>query len=291
MTKTVIVVSGLLAAFFIVSCENKGPENVTDKKMAAVINGSTENELLSVSGNVLEVADGKEFTYIKIETDAGEKWAAVPLTEVKVGEAIKITGGEILNNFPSKSLGRTFPELIISMSVEGKPSKVTKGPSSASPHGSFPAQQPQKQAADSFASAMQAERGQVAVRQTEIDPGMIGSSKAIVPFIELKVKKAAGKNGYTVGELFEKGLALNGQKIKVRGQVVKVSMNIMQRNWLHIQDGTGNTQKNTHDLVVTTSAVPQKGSIVVVEGELHANRDFGAGYSYPVIVENAVISE
>lgn len=292
MKKTVIVFSGLLAVFLMVSCENKGsgPESATSEKMAAP-HGTVEKEFVSVAGKVLEVADGTEFTYVKIGTAAGEKWVAVPLTDVAVGEEIKISEGEVLINFPSKTLGRTFPELIVAMGIEGKSPKTAKGNDLVDPHGNPPEQKIQSKTSDSFAAAMQAERGQMAAQQPDFDPALLGSNKAIVPFVELKIDKATGKNGYTVGELFEKGEALNGKKIKVRGQVVKVSMNIMKKNWLHIQDGTGDTLKNTHDLVVTTSAVPQKGSIVVVEGELHAKRDFGAGYSYPVIVEDAMISE
>lgn len=293
MNKTVIILSGLLAAFLMVSCENKGtgPESATSEKMSAAPHGTVEKEFISVAGKVQEVNDGTEFTYLKVETGAGEKWVAVPLTDVAVGEEVTISEGEVLNNFPSKSLGRTFPELIVAMGVEGKSSKRVTSNIPADPHGSLSEQTAQSKTNDSFAAAIQGERGQVAVQQQTVDPALLGSNKAIVPFVELKVDKAPGKNGYTVGELFEKGEALNGKKIKVRGQVVKVSMNIMQKNWLHIQDGTGDTLKNTHDLVVTTSALPQKGSIVLVEGELHAKRDFGAGYSYPVIIEDAMISE
>ena len=46
---------------------------------------------------------------------------------------------------------------------------------------------------------------------------------------------------------------------------------------------------NSHDLVVTTMADPKLDSIVVVEGTLHANKDFGAGYKYKVIIEDAKI--
>jgi hypothetical protein len=86
----------------------------------------------------------------------------------------------------------------------------------------------------------------------------------------VKVEKSDAQNGHTVGELFAKAASLNGQKVTVKGQVVKVSPNIMGKNWHHIQDGTGDPATNTHDLVVTSSAIVQKGSIISFEGVLAA---------------------
>ena len=110
-----------------------------------------------------------------------------------------------------------------------------------------------------------------------------------VPFSKQKVEKSTAQNGYTVGEIFEKAASLNKQKVTVRGQVVKVNPNIMGRNWLHIQDGTGDPAKNTHDLVVTSADIAEKGDIISIEGTLAADKDFGFGYKYDVIVEDAVL--
>ena len=116
-----------------------------------------------------------------------------------------------------------------------------------------------------------------------------GSTRAIVPLIGAKVEKSTAENGYTVAELFAKAANLNNQKVTVQGQVVKISRNIMGRNWIHLQDGTGDPMKNTHDLVVTSSALVEKGTVVSLEGVLAADKDFGAGYRYEVIIEQAVI--
>ena len=112
---------------------------------------------------------------------------------------------------------------------------------------------------------------------------------AAVPLSNLKVEKSTAQNGYTVAELFEKAASLNNQKVNVKGQVVKVNPDIMGRNWLHIQDGTGDPAKNTHDLVVTTADIAEKGDIISIEGTLAADKDFGYGYRYNVIVEDAVL--
>jgi aspartyl/asparaginyl-tRNA synthetase len=94
-----------------------------------------------------------------------------------------------------------------------------------------------------------------------------------------------------VGECFEQAKNLNSKTVRVRGKVMKVSRMIMGKNWLHIQDGTGNPLKNEHDLVVTTADEPAVDAVVTVEGTLNANRDFGAGYKYEVIIEDAKVEK
>ena len=65
----------------------------------------------------------------------------------------------------------------------------------------------------------------------------------------------------------------------------------MGKNWLHIQDGTGNPLKNQHDLVVTTAEDAEEGKVITIAGTLAFERDFGAGYKYEVIVEDAKIEQ
>jgi len=101
-----------------------------------------------------------------------------------------------------------------------------------------------------------------------------------------KVERAPG--GKTIAEIFAGKDALAGKPVAVRGNVVKVNNGIMGRNWIHLQDGTG--AAGTNDLTVTTSATAAKGDVVVVRGNVVINKDFGAGYSYPVLIEDAAIA-
>jgi hypothetical protein len=112
-----------------------------------------------------------------------------------------------------------------------------------------------------------------------------------VPLTKLNVEKSTAQNGYTVGELFEKAASLNKQKVTVKGKVVKVNTNIMGRNWIHIQDGTGDLATNTYDLVVTSADNAEIGAIISIEGTVAADKDFGSGYRYNVIVEDAVLTK
>ncbi|MGW8313899.1 MAG: nucleotide-binding protein, partial [Desulfuromonadales bacterium] len=75
---------------------------------------------------------------------------------------------------------------------------------------------------------------------------------------------------------------------KVRGKVVKFSPQIMGKNWIHIQDGTGEAGSN--DLTVTTNTTANVGDTVVISGTLTADKDFGYGYQYSVLVEDAEVA-
>lgn len=108
---------------------------------------------------------------------------------------------------------------------------------------------------------------------------------------KIKVDKASAANAYTVSEIFAKGAALNGKQVVVRGEVVKVASGIMDRNWIHLQDGTGDEKQKTHDLVITTDDMAQVGDVVTVTGTLAKDKDFGGGYKYGVIIEKGSVKK
>jgi hypothetical protein len=100
---------------------------------------------------------------------------------------------------------------------------------------------------------------------------------------------ARAEGGRTVAELFAEKDALAGTSVTVRGKVVKTNAMIMDRNWLHVRDGSG--AEGTNDLTVTISAeLPQVGDTVVVTGQVTLDKDFGMGYRYPVIIEDAEVT-
>ncbi len=111
------------------------------------------------------------------------------------------------------------------------------------------------------------------------------------PSADVKVDKATGKDAYTVAEIYAKRAALDKKKVSVRGKVTKVSAGIMDRNWIHLQDGSGDPAKGTHDLVVTSGDAPKVGDVVTARGTLAKDKDFGSGYLYSAIVEGANIGK
>ena len=111
------------------------------------------------------------------------------------------------------------------------------------------------------------------------------------PAGSIKVDKATGPDAYTVEEVHAKGAALDKKKVTVRGKVIKVSTGIMNRNWIHLRDGSGDPAKGTHNLVVTSEDSPAMGDVVTASGTLAKDKDFGSGYRYAVILEQASIKK
>jgi len=105
----------------------------------------------------------------------------------------------------------------------------------------------------------------------------------------IKVEKAKGADGYTVSEVYEKSGKLDKKTVVVRGKVVKVSKGIMGKNWVHLRDGSGDAGKGTNNLVFTTQDEPKVGDVVTAKGTLYKDKDFGAGYLYKAIVEEATV--
>lgn len=119
---------------------------------------------------------------------------------------------------------------------------------------------------------------------------MGSKGSVIIPTEKIEVEKASGPNAYTIGEIYKNKDSLDKQKIVVRGKVVKVSADIMGKNWIHLQDGSGNPKNGSHDLVVTSQDLPSVGDIVTISGILYKDKDFGHGYKYDVIIEDASIT-
>lgn len=92
----------------------------------------------------------------------------------------------------------------------------------------------------------------------------------------------------TVAQLLADTAALKGNAIRVRGTVVKFNANVFGRNWIHLRDSSPGSPDN--DITVTTPQTAKVGDIVLAEGALSVNKDFGAGYAYPAIVEDAKIT-
>lgn len=113
-----------------------------------------------------------------------------------------------------------------------------------------------------------------------------GSKGSVVsPTEKISVEKASGPNAYTVAEIHHQKGKLDGKKVVVRGKVTKVASGIMDRNWVHLQDGSGDAKKGTHDLTVTSQDLAAVGDVVTAAGTLRKNKDFGGGYQYEVIME------
>lgn len=91
----------------------------------------------------------------------------------------------------------------------------------------------------------------------------------------------------TIAGLYTNKNKYDGKVIKVRGEVTRYNPDIMDRNWVHIQDGT--KSGSNFDLAITTPDRVRVGDVVTFEGKITLNKDFGAGYFYSVIMQNAKV--
>jgi hypothetical protein len=97
------------------------------------------------------------------------------------------------------------------------------------------------------------------------------------------------KGGISISDLYKNPSGYNGKIVKIRGVVVKYNKEIMKKNWAHIQDGTEYSGK--YDLTVTTADSVEIGNTVTFTGIINLNKDFGYGYAYDVIMEDAKASD
>lgn len=194
--------------------------------------------------------DSGGYTYVRLQAGGKDDvWVAAPQFDAKVGETISVSLDMAMQDFQSKTLNRTFPLLYFVQEV---------GRNGQPPSGGGPAAAP---------ALMNSHGAAVAAATVE------------------KIDPPAG--GVSVADVFAKKAALSGKTVTVRGKVVKFNGGIMDRNWLHIQDGSGKADAHDNDLTITTDDAASVGDVVTVTGTVGTNKDFGAGYAYNVIVEKA----
>jgi hypothetical protein len=116
-------------------------------------------------------------------------------------------------------------------------------------------------------------------------------AKAAVAEPDAKVAKATGANARTVAEITGKPADLKDKPVLLRGKVVKYNPSIMGKNWAHLRDGSGSAKDNTNDVLVTTKEQVKLGDVVTVKGVVRTDKDFGAGYTYKVLIEDATVQK
>lgn len=203
-----------------------------------------------VKGKVLEVKDVETYTYLRLQTKDGETWAAVAKTAVKKGAEVTIENVMIMNNFESKSLKKIFPTIIFGNLSPAEVSTASSGKNTA-----------------------------IAIAPSA---SVNGASIDIVA-------RASGANAWTVAEIVLKSAELKDKPVIVRGRVVKYNPEIMAKNWIHLRDGSGSAANNNNDILVTTTSSAKVGEVLTVKGVVRTDKDFGAGYAYKVLIEDATI--
>lgn len=215
-------------------------------------------------GRVVETMDSGGYTYVLVDDGSHKIWAAAPKSTVTVGETVIVPKGVVMKSFRSNTLGRDFDWILFVANI-GRPG--TEQPDAA---GERPAGHPSPAGLPSPPSGHPTIKGKSAPAEVDLSG----------------IEKADG--GQTVEEVFTRRADLTGKKVLVRGKVVKFTSQVMGTNWIHLRDGSGG--EGTNDLTVTTKTKVAVGDTVTVSGVLAVDKDFGAGYSYNAIVENADVT-
>lgn len=209
------------------------------------------------SGKVIETLESAGYTYVRVDTGGAQHWAAAPQFVVEVGDTVSVGNAVPMRNYHSKTLDRDF--------------EVVYFTGDARVHGESPA-------ASGNLSALPKGHPPVTGHGSPAQPAPL--------FDFSDINKADG--GKRISEIYRDKARLNGKEVAVRGRVVKMNANIMGRNWIHIQDGTG--EKGGNDLTVTSTNRAKAGDVVLVTGKVTTDRDFGGSYQYSIIIEDAKIT-
>jgi hypothetical protein len=203
---------------------------------------------------VKEVVQTSSYTYVRVSEANNEYWCALNKSEVATGKTFYWLKGWEMNQFHSKELNKTFASIFFLESLTDAPPV---------------------QAENSIPENM------------AIENPATGGSMPGRQFVKEKerIKLEKAKDGITIAELFANKQIYNGKVVKIRGEVVKISPAIMDRNWIHIQDGT--KEGANYDLTITTLDSTSIGNVVIAEGIISLDKNIGAGYNYEVLMENA----
>lgn len=199
-----------------------------------------------------EVIQTSNYTYLKVSDNGAENWIAVTRQEAAAGEVYYYDQALEMKNFNSKELNRTFETIYFVQGLSKEPIAASAAP-----------------------AGMGGMTGDMAAKHT----GKIALEK------KAGINIAPAEGSVSIAQLWADKDKYSGKVIKIKGQVVKINEEVMGKNWIHIQDGSGDS--GNFDLAVTTLDGMKMDDVVTFEGTITLNKDFGAGYFYELIMEDA----
>lgn len=230
------------------SCNNaRDPLALTNENMQEQL--MAKEKAMQKTAVVLEAIDAGTYTYLRLESDGKDFWAAINARPVEIGKTYYYVESVWMKNFESKQLKRTFDSILF-IGYFGE----------------------QSQQAGNAAMP--------AATQGHSDASMASDIKITHSGEEI-----------SLAELFGNKEKYSGKQAKVKGKVVKINRNIMNRSWIHIQDGT--SYEGQFDLTITMKDPLEFNldDVVSFQGTITLDKDFGAGYVYAIIMESAAVLE
>lgn len=193
------------------------------------------------------------YLYIKAKVADEEVWIATLPNRVRVdvGDQVQYTGGAVMNDFYSKAMDQTFPAIVFVDNIRNisNPDPIVDKP--------LPKDD------------VHAKLGQ------PLTTPKVGEIQPV-------------EGGETVATLVNQRGAFKDKIVSVRAKIMKVSPNIMGRNWVTLQDGTGSAPNDK--LVVSTQERVFPGDVVTVKGRVKTDVDLGGGYKYSILLEEGTFT-
>ncbi len=202
-------------------------------------------------GTVTYTKNTDRYTYIKLDEQGKEVWLATLGMKVSVGDKVEYIGGLLMKDFHSNAMDKTFDFILLVTRV-----RVLK-------EVSLKDEQP--------------------IPSDEYHKNLPGKEHALSMPKSGEILKAEGDK--TIEEIFSEREQLKDKVVTVRAKVMKVSKNILGKNWVTLQDGTGVLPDNR--LIATTLESVNIGDIITAKGIIRTDVDMGAGYKYKVLLEDA----
>ena len=204
------------------------------------------------TGPVLETMNAAGYTYVRVDCGEARIWAAGPQAAVSVADEVVIPLDMPMKDFHSDALRRDFDWVFFVTHIQ----------------------------------RVEDIRDDETTRATiaRAHGGDAGDEKPAVDFSRLE----RPDGGKTISEIFTDKQELTGKRVLVRAKVIRFTEGVLGKNWIHIQDGSGRPGSN--DLTVTTEQRVRVGDAVLVRGTVALDRDFGLGYRYDVLLEDAAVT-
>jgi len=242
----------------LLGCQQDAPpaaEKKTATTTAPVIQQHTIPASSATSGTIISTLNASGYTYVQVDTGKEKIWLAGPNTTLVTGGQINVNTSVPMRNFRSKTLNRDFPVLYFVDRFSG--------------------------------NAVQGAGVAHAAPKASVTDWSFDDNKSAAPAVGNSSAKPLEKvaDGYTTAEIVANKKELSGKLVKVRGKVTKFTGGIMRKNWIHLEDGSGGG-----DLIAITQQVVSAGQTVVVEGKVALDRDFGYGYFYELLIEDATVT-
>jgi len=243
----------------VITAQSNSGEATTNSGIFSEVDKNTETPLLknsSFTDNlhtvvVNEILPTTKYVYLNV-TEGGEQfWIATRKQDVILGKTYFYRNGLLKTNFESKEYKRVFDRIFL-------------------------------------VSNLVAERHGGNTGIAKVDFGETKTEFVQKENIPTHTEKIAQHKGdIKIADIVANPKKYDGKTVQITGKCVKINPNIMERNWIHLQDGS----KDDFDLVVTSNTFVPEGKVVTIKALVSLNRDFGAGYRYDLILENGTVIE